>query len=262
MFYFIKFFWVFLAIVIFSLDWISIGSAMGYYYTASEECVPGGPNFDYTYYITVTGVVGSIVNFASVVLYQNCLSTWRFRPVLIFTIIIGSLASIVDLIIIMRWNVKIGIPDKVFFLLGNAVFENLIIILQSIPMSAIYAKISPPGMESAVFAYTVGIANFCGMVSSLIGSGVIKWSGMKTVGEDCDFEALPWLIVIFQIVVPVVVGVPACFLIPNVLQTEHMIDWEKEEGWCEENENRAEALEASEHDETDELTVEDEPHLL
>lgn len=60
----------------------------------------------------------------------------------------------VDLAIVMRWNVKIGIPDKVFFLLGNAIFENLVSILQSIPFSSIYAKISPPGMESAVFAYT------------------------------------------------------------------------------------------------------------
>ena len=90
-----------------------------------------GPNFSYTYYITVTGIVGSVVNFVAVILYQNFLSSWRFRPVLIFTIVIGSLASIIDLIIIMRWNIAIGIPDKVFFLLGSAIFENLVIILQS-----------------------------------------------------------------------------------------------------------------------------------
>ena len=65
--------------------------------------------------------------------------------------IIGSLASIIDVIIIKRYNVAIGIPDKIFFLFGNAVFENLIVILNAIPMSAIYAKISPPRMESAVF---------------------------------------------------------------------------------------------------------------
>lgn len=160
-----------------------------------------------------------------------------------------------------------GIPDKIFFLFGNAIFENLVIILQSIPMSAIYAKIAPPGMESAVFAYTVGIANFCGMVSSLIGSGVIKWSGMVTVGQNCDFEALPYLIVIFQILLPMLIGIPAIFLIPNVLQTEHLIDWEKE-SWYEEH--RPRELETSEHgarenDEKDNDPPEDsrlEPHLL
>jgi len=92
-------------------------------------------------------------------------------------------------------------------------------------------------MESAVFAYTVGIANFCGMVSSLLGSGVIQWSGMRTVaseGEICDFEALPYLIVLFQILLPILIGIPAVLLIPNVLQTEPLIDWEKETGWSEE----------------------------
>ena len=38
-----SFFWVFVAIVLFSLDWISMASALGYFYTASEQCVPGGP---------------------------------------------------------------------------------------------------------------------------------------------------------------------------------------------------------------------------
>ena len=90
------------------------------------------------------------MNFFAVLLYQNYLSSWRFRPALIFTVIIGSLASIIDVIIIKRYNVAIEIPDKIFFLFGNAVFENLIMILNAIPMSAIYA-ISPPGMESAVF---------------------------------------------------------------------------------------------------------------
>ena len=110
-----------------------------------------GPNFDYTFYITITGVIGSIVNFIAVILYQSFLSGWRFRPALISTVIVGSLASIIDLIIVKRWNIAIGIPDKVFFLFGNTIFENLVIILQSIPMSSIYAKIAPPGMESAVF---------------------------------------------------------------------------------------------------------------
>lgn len=225
-----SFFWVFLSIVLTQLSSISIGSALGYYYTASEACVPDGPNFDYTYYITVTGIVGSLMNLFSVVLYQRVFSGWRFRPAIILTLVVGGLASMVDLIIIMRWNIDIGIPDKIFFMFGNTIFGSIIGTLQSIPFSAIYAKICPPGMESAVFAYTVGISNFCGIVTSLIGSGVIHWSGMKTVGEDCNFEALPFLVVIFQILFPIIIGIPAMFLIPNVLQTERLIDWEKE-GW-------------------------------
>ena len=79
------------------------------------------------------------------------------------------------------------------------------------------------------------------MVSTLLGSGVIEYSGMITVKPDdgeCDFAALPWLIVIFQILVPMVIGIPCVFLIPNVLQTEKLIDWDKEE-WYKSNDVRA-----------------------
>lgn len=152
-----------------------------------------------------------------------------------FTIAVGSIATIVDLIIIMRWNVALGIPDKVFFILGNATFENLCNILHAIPMSAISAKLAPPGMESAVFAYSVGIGTFCFMVSNLLGSSIIESTGMKTIGKDCNFDDLPRLIVIFQVLVPLIVGIPAVYFIPNVYQTEQLIDWEKER-WYEEDE--------------------------
>ena len=201
-----------------NINQITMSSALGYFYTASEECLPGGPNFSYTFYITVAGIIGSVVDFLAVIFYQNFLSSWRFRPVLIFTILVGALAPVVDLIIVLRWNVAIGIPDRWFFLLGSAIFEAPMIMLQNIPFSAIYAKIAPPGLESAVFSYSVGVAFFCSITSGLIASGVIQWSGMKTIGdsadESCDFEALPYLVVIFQICIPMIIGIPATFLIP------------------------------------------------
>lgn len=135
-------FFVILAMMLMGVSSPMVGAALGYFYTADEACLADGPHFDYTYYITITGIVGSVVNFVAVLLYQGCMSTWRFRPALIFTIVIGALAPIIDLIIVMRWNIAIGISDKVFFLLGNAIFENLVGILTAIPMSAIYAKIS------------------------------------------------------------------------------------------------------------------------
>lgn len=83
------------------------------------------------------------------------------------------------------------------------------------------------------------------MVSGLLGSGVIQWSGMVTTGTDCNFEALPYLIVICQILVPICIGMPACFLLPNVLQTDQFIDFEREEEWN----LKASSVDEEEHDE-------------
>mmetsp|Transcript_5975 Transcript_5975/g.13077 ORF Transcript_5975/g.13077 Transcript_5975/m.13077 type:complete len:673 (-) Transcript_5975:3-2021(-) len=208
---------------------IRMTSGLSYFYTANSQCLPDGPQFSYTFYITLTGIVGSVIHLIAVILYQTFMSSWKYRPALIFSMVLGSLATIVDLIIIMRWNVAIGIPDKVFFLLGSATFENLTNILHAIPMAAIGAKLAPPGMEAAGIAYSTSIGTFCFMVTNLLGSAVLKWSGMKTIGEDCDFDSLPGLVVIFQILVPILGGIAAIMLfIPNVHQTEPLIDWKKE----------------------------------
>ncbi|KAL3804069.1 hypothetical protein HJC23_006460 [Cyclotella cryptica] len=220
-----------MAIILIDLSNVNISPALEYYYTADEACLANGPHFDYTYFITVTGIVGCIVNFFGVMLYQTFLSGWKFRPVLIFTIAIGSLSNATDLFIVMGWNRMMGISDKVFFLFGNAIFDSLTDILMKIPRASMIAKMAPPKMESTVFAFSVGIANFCIMLSRLIGSGIIQQSGMKTVGVDCDFGKLPELIATVQILLPLAIGIPASFLVPNVFQADNFINWEAE-GWC------------------------------
>jgi len=79
---------------------------------------------------------------------------------------------------------------------------------------------------------------FCDIVSNLLGSRAIDWSGIKTVDEDCNFTPLPYLVLITRIVIPIGIGIPAVFLIPNVYQTENLIDW-AEEGWYSERIDRS-----------------------
>ena len=88
---------------------------------------------------------------------------------------------------------------------------------------------SPPLNNDHATAYVIGMTNFCRVLNLLIGSWVIQWSGMTTLGKDCDFKALPYLVVAFKIVFPFLIAIPAMCLIPNVLQTEHMIVWESNE---------------------------------
>lgn len=92
-----------------------------------------------------------------------------------------------DIILVKRWNLALGISDKVFFILGSAIFEHFVTIVVALPMMVIFGKLAPPGMESTVFSYTVGIATFCFMMSNLWGSAIIKWSSMKTVGTGKCF---------------------------------------------------------------------------
>lgn len=205
----------------------SISGALDYFYTADEACVAGGPHFSFKYYLTYTGLVGTAVSFAAVWLYQAWLSKWRFRSVLIFTTILVGAGGLIDLILVMRWNVAVGVNDHVAYIAGEAVLENVIAMLYWIPSSAILSKVVPKGMESSSYAFLAGLSNFSGMFSELIGVIIYSAAGIKTttttsLGDTCDFSSLWWLVVVFHISLPILIGVPASLLIPNCKQTEEL----------------------------------------
>jgi len=204
----------------------SIGSAMDYFYTADEMCLPGGPQFSFKYYITYTGITGAIVSFVTVWIYQALMSKWKFRTVLIVTLVMQCLGSIVDLIIVKRWNVAWGIEDKVFYVVGEAVLENVVGMLNWIPSSAILSKVCGSGMEATTFAFLAGVSNFGGMVSQLSGVAIFEAAGIKTLSPNCNFESLWWLILAFNIGLPLAAGIPSTWLIPDMRQTDQLIQGE------------------------------------
>ena len=130
-------------------------------FTASSDCVPDGPHFDYEYYVSFNGLISAVIAFVAIWLYQMLFSQWKFRTVLIFTTLIDAASSIFDVFIVYRWNISLlGIGDKAFYMIGSAIVENVIAMLYWIPASAIIGKVSMPGMESAIYAFIAGCANF------------------------------------------------------------------------------------------------------
>lgn len=208
--------------VLTALAWPSMGSALDYFYTANPVCLPGGPNFDYSYYITYTGLVGTAISLVGVGLYQVLLSRLRFRPVLFLTTFFVILGGLSDLVLTMRWNLAWGISDKTAYMLGEAVLEPLLDMLNWIPASALIAMAVPKGMESSCFAFMAGISNFARMASDLSGSVIYTAAGIVTTDEACNFDALPALLIACHIVLPIMISVPAVFLIPNLEQTDSL----------------------------------------
>jgi hypothetical protein len=92
----------------------SLGSAMDYFYTADEQCLPGGPHFSFVYYMTYVSIVGTVVSFFASMFYQAVLSGMRFRHVLIFTQVLSGLIGFSDLFIVTRTNIAM-VRGFVFF---------------------------------------------------------------------------------------------------------------------------------------------------
>lgn len=80
---------------------------------ADYECVHDGPHFSYSFYSSWSNIVGSITGYIGVILFQTVMGKWDFRNVFWVTTIIRMIASLLDVVIVMRWNVAIGIPDEV-----------------------------------------------------------------------------------------------------------------------------------------------------
>jgi len=205
--------------VILSVGSPRLGGALDYFYTADETCVPGGPHFSYAYYLTYAGVAGTLSSIAGVIVYQAVFSRFRFRTVLVITTLMCGFIGMSDLFIVLRLNVRMGIPDRAAYILGEAVMEPLMEMLQWIPVSALISKVVPKGMESSSFAFMAGISNFSSMIAELSGALLFETVGIKTTGV-CNFEKLWILILVCHVLMPIVTGVPAIWLIPNVYQTE------------------------------------------
>lgn len=202
----------------------SLGGALSYFYTADAVCLPNGPHFSYSYYITYTGLVGTVISFVGVWLYQFTLSRLRFRPVLVLTTVLAVFGGLADLVITMRWNVAWGISDKTAYMVGEAILEPLLGMLNWIPASALIAMAVPKGMESSCFAFMAGISNFSGMVAQISGTVLYKAAGVVTTLDPvCNFEALPWLVLLCHVCLPLMIAVPAVWLVPNLRQTDSMM---------------------------------------
>lgn len=222
--------------IITSLTQVNVGTALDFFYTASEECLPNGPHFSYTYYIMLTGILGTCVGFVSVFIYQLVFSKWKFRNALLLTTILSGVAGLFDVAMVLRWNVALGISDKAFYIVGEAILEKAIGMLLWIPASTIIGKVCPEGMEAATYAYLAGMSNFARTVSSLSGAMAIDWAGLRmnpplpTLGNNitridddyyvCNWDNLWILVLAGHVVAPTIGGCLASFLIPNVYQTE------------------------------------------
>lgn len=202
---------------------ISFSSALDFFFTANEVCLPGGPKFSYKFYITTTGIAGAAASFITAFIYQFVFSKWKFRNVLLFTTILSGIGGVFDVIIVKRWNIAWGIPDAVFFLIGDDIIHNIVEMMYWIPSSSIIGKVCPKNMESCTYAYLAGVSNFGRMISMITGAMLVDLFGIVTIGSNCNWDALPWLILGGHVVIMLVVSVPASWLIPNEPQDADLL---------------------------------------
>ena len=197
--------------------------AVNYWYTLPEDCVPGGPNFDYVYFNIINGFVALTFSGLGIWMFQEAFSTGRLRRIFWWSSGTRCIGSLCDLFVVTRLNLKMGIPDQLAYTLGNSVLEAMVFMLSVMPFAILISKLVIDGTESTLLAITSGASILGGLMASSLGSLAIEYSGIKTNIEDpnqsCDWSNLENLIIICGILSPLLCVPLTLVLIPNVLST-------------------------------------------
>lgn len=116
-------------------------------------------------YIMAIGSVGSLLG---AILYQYGLKDYPFRDLLFWAQILSCLSGMLDLALVLRWNLRVGVPDYVFVVVDASVTQ-LIGRLKWMPLLVLSSKMCPPGIEGTFFALLMSIDNAGVLTSSWLG---------------------------------------------------------------------------------------------
>lgn len=135
--------------------------------------MPGGL-ITYVTFALVQGYIGLIYSVGSligVLLYQSTLKDYTFRSMLLWGQVLSSLAGMLDLVLVTRLNLKIGMPDYFFAVADNTVSQ-MVGRLQWLPLLVLCSKLCPPGTEGTLYALLMSLQN-AGLLMSAWWGGLL-----------------------------------------------------------------------------------------
>lgn len=194
--------------------YIQLPGALNSFYVADSDCLPDGPHFSYTFYYTISAVIGNIGGLVGVSVFNYIFAKRSYRLTVILTTIIQIIASVFDIIIVKRWNIRIGIPDHAMYICGDAVVYQVCYYLAWMPVVILISRLCPRGSESMVYALMAGFANLGQTLSSSVGAVIMEYALHVATQVPCDFSNVPLLVLIGHLLVPLLI-IPLSWLLPS-----------------------------------------------
>ncbi|KAI4379755.1 hypothetical protein MLD38_006009 [Melastoma candidum] len=138
---------------------LNISEGMFFWYTDAK----GGPSFsqETVGFLFSIGSVGSLLG---AVLYHHALKSHPFRDLCLWTQVLFGLSGMLDLVLVLRLNLRYGVPDYIFAVVDEGVTQ-LIGRLKWMPLLVLSSKLCPTGIEGTFFALLMSIDN-AGLLSS------------------------------------------------------------------------------------------------
>ncbi|KDP41941.1 hypothetical protein JCGZ_26959 [Jatropha curcas] len=145
---------------------LHIHEGMFYWYTDAK----GGPSFSKEVVGSIFSV-GAVGSLCGVLIYQNLLKNQPFRDILFWAQLLYSLSGLLDMILVLRVNLRMGLPDYLFVVIDEGVHK-MISRIKWMPLLVLSSKLCPAGIEGTFFALLMSI-DHVGMLSSTWAGGLL-----------------------------------------------------------------------------------------
>ena len=146
-------------------------------------------------FIAWTSVVRTLLNFLSSFSYYKWWRKVEYYVVFRNAVLMRFIVGVVNVLVVERWNVHLGIPDHVF-IFGDTVAQGIAGEIIFLPVAVLAAKLAPKGLEGTVYATTMSVLNVSWMLSSFY-SGIISSAFGVREGH---YERLTSLIVVTNLI--------------------------------------------------------------
>ena len=160
---------------------------------------------------SVLVLVGMICQVIGALSYKAFFRAVDTRWMIFWANLLHVIGDLLNFVFAKRWNLEIGINDYVFLFVTDAVFSIIKVVLYSMPIMALFAKITPKKIEGSTFAALTGTMNLGNVV---IAPAMGTWINHQFVGvskDDISKYDILCLIAVFSACVSFVL----IFLIPT-----------------------------------------------
>ncbi|XP_043707087.1 probable folate-biopterin transporter 6 [Telopea speciosissima] len=192
---------------------VSISTSEGQFYWFTQA--KAGPHFSQEF-VGVIYAIGAMASIVGVLIYHKLLKDFPFRNLLFFAQLLYGTSGMLDLIFVLRWNLKLGIPDY-FFVITEECVSRIISRIRWMPMMVLSTRLCPVGIEGTFFALLMCIDSFGGLTN--------KWGGGLVLHvlhvTRTDFTNL-WLALLIRNLLRIAT-LGLIFLIPKDDQSEILI---------------------------------------
>lgn len=193
---------------------ISLAAPLSSFFLETESGNPGGPHFSYFFYTTVTGLVANLAGLVGIMLFAYFFAQRSYRFTFLVLNLLSMCSSLIDVVIVQRWNKKIGISDELLYWLGDAVGGEVLWMMNWMPVAIMLTKVCRPHTKPIVFSVLAAFCNFGIRTRALLAQVITRYTWpIETTLAPCDYTNLWKMLILSGVVIPLMVLLPLMFLL-------------------------------------------------